>query len=153
MTSAIQDQSPTGIKVLLVDDDQEALEELKEIIDLEGWDAVTATDVDEALGELVSHRDISVVVSDFHFVEPNGDHTNGIQFVSRAQAQFAERNLSFVMLSGDPDVLKSSLQVGAFKFLNKPLVPDELVHTVKSAHARSAFESDCSNLGQRSMSI
>lgn len=133
MMCANQNHGENEIKVLLVDDDQAALEELKEVVELEGWKAETATTVDDALKTLADDQGIAVVVSDYHFSQPEGDGANGIQFVSRAQARFHERKLSFIMLSGDPDVLKSSLQVGASKFLSKPLLVDDFIHAIKAA--------------------
>lgn len=153
MKSEIQAHVATNIKVLLVDDDQAALEELKDIVSLEGWEAKTATDVDQALETLANDPDITVVTTDFHFTQPNGDGANGIQFVSRAQARFPDRELSYIVLSGDPAALKSSLQVGAFKFLSKPLLVDDFIHTIKNAKASGGGELDNASLGQRLIAI
>lgn len=135
MKSENKPVSEPDIKVLLVDDDQAALEELKEIVELEGWEAETATTVDDALSTLTGDPQIAVVVSDYHFTSPDGDGANGMQFVSRAQARFAHRDLSYIILSGDPDALKSSLQVGASKFLSKPLLVDDFIQAIKNAKA------------------
>lgn len=140
MTSEIQSHFATEIKVLLVDDDQTALEELKEIVEFEGWAAETAATVDHALSKLESDPEIKVVVSDYHFATPDSDGANGMQFVSRAQARFADRDLSYIILSGDPDALRSSLQVGASSFLCKPLLVDDFIDAIKTAKARGGDE-------------
>lgn len=119
--------------VLLVEDDVTALDELHEIVDLEGWTPYTAKSVQAALDILATTPSIGVVVTDVHFHDENGDSANGIQLISRAQAQFPDRNLSFVVLSGDPDAFGSSVQTGAVDFLSKPLNADDLVSAIKAA--------------------
>lgn len=129
-----------GLTVLLVDDDRDALEELADIVDLEGWHGIAASSVETALDILDLNRNISVVVTDVHFVAPGGETSNGLQLASRALAQFPDRQLSFVVLSGDPGALKSSIQVGAIDFLSKPLVADDLVAAIKRAAANDGAE-------------
>ncbi len=120
------------IKVLLVDDDPAILEELQDVIELEGWTPIGAQSVETAMKLLQGDRSIRVVVTDVHF--GNGsDCANGIQFVSRARAKFADRSLSYVVLSGDPDQIFSSKDEGAFKFLPKPPVPQRLIDTIVRA--------------------
>lgn len=131
--SEIQSNLETEMTILLVDDDKVALEELKEIVEFEGWSAITATTVDDALSTLANDPHINVVVSDYHFASPNGDSANGMQFVSRAQARFSDREISYIILSGDPDALRSSLQVGASKFLSKPLLLDDFIDAIRTA--------------------
>jgi DNA-binding NtrC family response regulator len=124
---------PSKLKVLLVEDDTVALEELCEISEFEDWEPIKAQTVDEALATLETDKDIRVVVTDVHFVDASGQAANGIQLVSRARAKFADRTISYIVLSGDPCAMASSDQEGAFEFLIKPLVPDQLIETVNAA--------------------
>lgn len=121
-----------AMTVLVVDDDAEALEEMRDIVDLEGWNAIIADDVDMALEVLEWYPYISVVVTDVHFRDPTGDMSNGTQLISRAKARYPERGIKFILLSGDPDAGKSIEQVGAIEFLSKPLDADLLIAAVKS---------------------
>lgn len=136
MTSPNNETSERDLTVLLVDDDQDALEELRDIVELEGWKAVSAASVDAAMSLLESNSDVRVVVTDVHFIDESGEASNGFQLTSRAQARFWDRNLSFVVLSGDPGALKTSVQVGAVDFLSKPLVAEDLIESIKSAQSR-----------------
>lgn len=140
MTLPLVQEEFTKYKILLVDDDETALEELTDIVDFEGWEGITANSVENALSTLAADQEIRVILTDVHFVDPTGASANGIQFVSRAQAQFPERNLSYIVLSGDPDALKSAVQVGAFNFLSKPLKPEDLVGAIKGALASGGGE-------------
>lgn len=121
-----------AMTVLVVDDDKDALEELQDIVDLEGWNAIIADSVDMALEVLEWYPFIGVVVTDVHFADPSGDSSNGIQLISRAQARFPDRDLNFVVLSGDPAAAKSSEQIGAVDFLSKPLDADLLIKAIKA---------------------
>lgn len=123
------------LKVLFVEDDRLALDELGDIAEIEGWEHIVAHNVNEALKILEEDQDIRVVVTDVHFVERFGVSANGIQFVSRARAKFHDRQLNYIVLSGDPHAVVSSEQEGAFEFLSKPLVPDHLVSAVMGAIA------------------
>ncbi len=138
MTFKSNDKCNPKLTVLLVDDDKEALEELQDIVDLEGWNSIIAGSVDMALEVLEWYPYIGVVVTDVHFVDPSGDTSNGIQLVSRAKARFPNRDLAFVVLSGDPSAVKSSEQIGAVDFLTKPLVPDALIEVISSHAGRGA---------------
>lgn len=140
MTVAPSPDRTGELKILFVDDDFTALEELNDIVELEGWGSVSASCVETALDVLEADTDIQIVVTDVHFIDPFGKSANGIQFVSRAQAKFPERPLSYLVLSGDPDAVNSSVQVGAFNFLSKPFVAEDLIDAIKSAAASGGEE-------------
>ncbi|MDE4132179.1 response regulator [Phaeobacter sp. QD34_3] len=141
MTLSTQYETTAGLTVLVVDDDKDALEELQDIVDLEGWSAIIADSVDMALEVLEWYPHISVVVTDVHFVDPSGDTSNGFQLMSRAKARFPERELSFVVLSGDPSAQKSTAQTGAVDFLSKPLDPDQLIAAVRIGAEKAGTKS------------
>lgn len=122
-----------GALVLLVDDDPEALEELKEILELEDIPTAAVGGINEAYAKLGADPGISVVVTDVHLTAPCGASTNGIDFVALAGRRFAERDLTFVVLSGDADAVGRSFETGAVDFLTKPLVPDALIAAVQRA--------------------
>jgi len=121
-----------AMTVLVVDDDAEALEEMRDIVELEGWNAIIADDVDMALEVLEWYPFIGVVVTDVHFRDPTGDMSNGVQLISRAQARYPDRDINYIVLSGDPSAARSSEQVGAVEFLPKPLDADRLIAAIKS---------------------
>lgn len=119
-------------KVLLVEDDPAVLEELHDVIQLEGWKPLLAPTVEVGMKLLDCDPDIRVVVTDVHFIG-HADCANGIQFVSRARAKYPDRALTYVVLSGDPDTARSSNEEGAFMFLPKPLNSDHLIETIENA--------------------
>ncbi|WP_194269268.1 response regulator [Tritonibacter litoralis] len=142
MTDKADPTGNVGLTVLLVDDDKEALEELQDIVELEGWNAIIAGSVDMALEVLEWYPYVGLVVSDVHFVDPSGDTSSGFQLVSRAQARFPDRDLSYIMTSGDPWAFDGSAQAGAVDFLSKPLVPDDLIQSIKAFAGKGAAQTD-----------
>lgn len=146
MRQSTAQKSERDYAVLLVEDDASALDELKDIVELEGWTPFVAKNVDAAIELLSQTPSIGVVVTDVHFVDETGETANGIQLISRAQARFPDRGLSFVVLSGDPDALRSSVQTGAVDFLHKPLDSDELVKAIDAAWATGGEERSVSEL-------
>lgn len=138
---SIKDCKP-NLTVLLVDDDKDALEELQDIVELEGWTAIIAGSVDMALEVLEWYPYIGLVVTDVHFVDPSGDTSSGFQLISRAQARFPDRDLFYIVTSGDPWASSGSAQAGAVDFLSKPLEADALVASIHAFAGRGAELTD-----------
>lgn len=133
---------PQPIKILVADDDPTALEEMRDMVEFEGWDCITVTSIDAAMDKMDADETISVVVTDVHFDGGTGETANGIQFLSRARARYPKRKVAYVVLSGDPMAERASDQVGAFTFLKKPLVLEDFVNAVYGAALTEGKEPD-----------
>lgn len=133
--------------ILLVEDDPDAMEELSEILELEGWAPLTARNVAGALA-VIENSDVQLVVTDVHLGNGSDPGESGIQLVSRAQAQFPDRNLSFIILSGDTDAVKSSLQTDAVDFLLKPVASDDLIRAIVEAEQWTGKERKLSEFAE-----
>ena len=66
--------------ILLLDDDPLALEEAQEILELESLAAITAPDVEAAMGYLEAYPEISLIVTDMHLVGTDGSVSLGVNF-------------------------------------------------------------------------
>lgn len=133
--------------VLIVEDDLDAIEELSEILEFEGWKPLTARNVAGALA-VIENSDVQLVVTDVHLGSGTEAGETGIQLISRAQSRFPERNLSFIVLSGDVDAVKSSLQTDAVDFLLKPVASDDLVRALGEAEQWAGKERNLSEFAQ-----
>ena len=71
------EQKPAAAQplVLVLDDDEEALEEIQEILELEDLPSVTAVNTESALDHLGSQPSISIVVTDVHIIGPEQGFT------------------------------------------------------------------------------
>ncbi|MEM1297939.1 MAG: EAL domain-containing protein [Pseudomonadota bacterium] len=119
--------------VLVLDDDEEALEEIQEILELDDLVAVTASTANSALAKIEADPAIDLIVTDMHLADPGGDPTTGIDFIARVRTEFPDRTIRFIVLSGDASAITSSIETGAADFLIKPLMPEALLAAVRWA--------------------
>lgn len=133
MTSRHHNDNTDGLTILIVDDDKTILEELQTVLQLQGWNPITADSVDMALEVLDWYKNIDVVLTDVNFREFSGDRSNGFQLISRASARFSERKIGFVIMSEDPFDLKPTLQTDAVDFLPKPIKSEDLIDAILAA--------------------
>lgn len=59
-------------QILLVDDEEEALLDLAELLEAEGFRCHTASSVKLALQQLTRHPDVALVITDLHMPEESG---------------------------------------------------------------------------------
>lgn len=116
------------IKVLVVDDEQPILDEAAEALNDEGYQAICAIRVDDALDILRKHTDLDVVVTDLKM-----PGKTGADLINRALAEF-ERDISFIVMSGHggPSVDTEGLDMSRIPLLRKPLDIDEFLDTVET---------------------
>ncbi len=113
--------------VILVEDDNELRESLKEILELQGFSVTSFATADTALASLQYNSD-TVVVSDIRM--PVMD---GITFLKHLQQ--LDSALPVIMISGHADIETAleSIKLGAFDFVEKPLRPERLIGLVEKA--------------------
>ena len=121
-------------KILLIDDDVELVEMLKEYIDLEGFSASTAHDGEAGLAVLQT-GDYDLVVLDVMMPK-----LNGIDTLRRIrQSSNAYSNLPVIMLTakGDDADRIVGLELGADDYVPKPCTPRELVARIRAILRRA----------------
>lgn len=72
-----QDSAPQVPAVLVVDDEPEALQELLEFLDLNGYRCHGATGVDDALATFAADAGIGIVITDLNLAIGNGNELVG----------------------------------------------------------------------------
>ncbi|WP_175653345.1 response regulator [Pseudomonas sp. Marseille-P9899] len=121
--------SPPREQLLLVDDEEEALNELAELLDGEGFRCHVATSVKLALQQLTRHPDIALVITDLNMPEESG-----ISLIKRLRDHTAREYLPVIVCSGQIDSVVAGeldrLQVqGVFR---KPIYHTRLLDTLSS---------------------
>src|SRR5712691_1849320 len=111
-------------KVLVVDDEDSVVVTIKAILQLDGYDVVTATRFREAQ-QLVAQRTFDLVLTDLRL-----DDGDGIEIL-RAVQQRSPDNVT-IMLTGYASLESAiqSLRAGAYDYLVKPSEVEELRNTV-----------------------
>ena len=116
-----------GMKVAIVDDEQDMRQSISQWLALSGFDTETYPSAEEAL-KGVGPDYPGVVVSDIKM--PGMD---GMMFLKRLMSQ--DSSLPVIMITGHGDVPMAveAMRVGAFDFLEKPFNPDRMTELAKRA--------------------
>ncbi|WP_325892543.1 sigma-54-dependent transcriptional regulator [Grimontia sp. NTOU-MAR1] len=119
-------------RIVLVEDDKELRESLKEILELQKFTVTDFAGADMALVSLQYNSD-AIVISDIRM--PTMD---GITFLKHLQK--LDPTLPVILISGHADIETAleSIKLGAFDFVEKPLRPERLIGLAgKAAQHRS----------------
>jgi DNA-binding NtrC family response regulator len=116
-----------GMKIAIVDDEQDMRQSISQWLALSGFDTETYASAEDAL-KAVGPEYPGVVVSDIKM--PGMD---GMAFLKRLMSQ--DSTLPVIMITGHGDVPMAveAMRVGAFDFLEKPFNPDRMTELAKKA--------------------
>lgn len=119
------------VRVLLVDDEREILEEMRECLEAEDINCILVHDAAEALELIRKMPDLDAVVTDIRM--PGMDGLEFTRTLKRKEA--AGKALAVIILTGHAgyDEAVEALQAGAEDFLSKPVGASHLVYTVTKA--------------------
>jgi CheY-like chemotaxis protein len=119
--------------LLVVDDDAEVRELLRVALEGDGFVVATVRNGREALDYLRSHAETCVVLLDLLLPEMDGTAFRAAQLRDRSLAW-----IPIIVMSGAVDASTLARQVGARRFVRKPLDLDEVRHAVRSIGCRQA---------------
>ena len=113
------------IRILVIEDDSSLLDLLREELEVEGYEVITAQRADEAIG-ICRERSPDLVVSDLRLPDSDG------MSVLRETQTLGEPPL-FVLITafGTVDQAVDALKAGADEFLTKPLSMDHLLLMIR----------------------
>lgn len=113
---------PSGLSILIVDDEPILLEMLLDIFHDEGFTVYTATNGDEALA-ILAHQRVTVVLTDF--MMPN---FSGLELAQRIRANSATASTPVLLMSAaKPVIVDDSITM----VISKPFMIEDLVATVR----------------------
>lgn len=115
-------------KILVVDDEPDIVESVKNRLIREGYDVFTAYDGEEALVR-VAENDPDVVVLDLTMPK-----LNGFEVLRRVRSEFNDRWRPVIIVSAstDLDSLKKCYGLEADHYLTKPCTLDTLVRGIET---------------------
>jgi CheY-like chemotaxis protein len=113
-----------GVRVLVVEDNDESRKVLRLTLEAAGATVVTAGKAGDALAALAAAR-FDVVVSDLAMPEQSG-----FWLISRIRGSPAGRHLPVVAVTGHPFPLQGILRAGFDAVIQKPPDPDRLCATL-----------------------
>ena len=133
----------TTPSVLIVDDEDMVRTALEQWLRLSGFDTATASNAEEALAA-IDDRHPHIVLTDVRMPGLSGmDLLRSI----------AERGLptEVILITGHGDVPMAveAMRAGAFDFLQKPYVPDQLVHSISRAAEQARLKRELADLRRK----
>ncbi len=120
--------------ILVIDDDTDICMLLNRYLSKNGFNVTTAHTGKAALESIVNHTP-DIVLCDFRL-----DDMNGGELLERIKQLHA--NIPVIIMTGYSDVRTAVniMKSGAFDYVTKPLLPEEILHTLKRALADSPKE-------------
>jgi len=124
----------TKRKILVVEDNEDMLNGIRDILEISGYQVITALDGQEALGHMQQHRP-DLVVSDIMMPQ-----LDGYELFSAVRANPKWLRVPFIFLTAKDQRLDVRLgkQLGADDYLTKPFEPEDLVVAVEAKLERAA---------------
>lgn len=118
------------IKLLLVEDEKELQENLKDILEIHDFEVIVADNGLIALQQLESHDNFDLVVSDI--LMPKMD---GFELLSKVRNELKMINLPFIFLTAkaEKEDLRKGMEFGAEDYLTKPVASKDLINAINTA--------------------
>ncbi len=114
-------------KILIADNEQNICKVLAATLRREGYDVVTASDGDEAIG-LISSGTIQVVVTDLKMPK-----VDGLEVLRYVQKTFPHLPVIIITAHGTVDNAVQALKSGAFDYITKPFEKSDLIQIITKA--------------------
>jgi DNA-binding NtrC family response regulator len=116
-------------QLLLVDDEEDANEELAELLEGEGFCCFTASSVKLALELLTKHPDIALVITDLRMPEQSG-----LSLIKLLREHTSRQHLPVIVTSGhaDMDDVTDLLRLQVLDLFRKPIYHVRLLETLNT---------------------
>ena len=130
-------------KVLVVDDERSILLLLKEALSQWGYQVTVASSASDALGILKSEL-FDALITDIRMPD-----MSGLELLREVKKQ--DESIEVVMMTGYPTIASAvqALKEGAYDYLSKPLILDELRHLMSRMMERKFLRGEVSTLRAR----
>ena len=130
-------------RILVVDDDAIIVDSLREFLLLEGYDAEGAEDFDAAL-TLLEKRPYQIIISDVNM--PDGD---GFELLRVVKQRYPDIVVIIITGYGTIESAVEAIKLGAYDYLTKPIIDDEIRLVVKRAMQQQSLIRENQSLRQQ----
>ena len=135
--------APERPSVLLVDDDPLILRSLAVVLEREGYDVEKAAGGGPAM-EFLKDNSYDVVVTDFNMPE-----VDGMQLLGEVKARKPDSQVILITGYGTIEQAVEAIKLGAFDYICKPIIDDEIKVVISRAVERKRLKSENAELRQR----
>ena len=120
--------------ILIIEDDHSVLDNLEDILNLEDFDVITATNGFKG-AEAAFHHLPDLILCDVMMPEMDGH-----EVVKLLRGEPKTHNIPFIFLTAKADRLdqRAAMELGADDYLTKPFRPDEVIKAIQARLERQA---------------
>ena len=113
--------------ILVIEDDDIMLKAIRNILNKDGFNVVTAKDGKEAF-EMLENAAYDIVITDLML-----PYANGLEVVSRIRNDDTKRNVGIIVVSsvGNEETITEAFRLGADDYLKKPIMAGELLLRIR----------------------
>ena len=134
---------PVHARLLLVDDDPLIVNSLSEFLRLEGYAVDSAPDGAQAIEMLAANR-YNLLLTDV-----NMPRTNGLELLRTIRNQYPDVVVLVITGYGTIENAVEAVKMGAFEYLTKPIIDDEIRVSIQKALKQQTLLSENFNLRQQ----
>jgi two-component system C4-dicarboxylate transport response regulator DctD len=129
--------------VLIVDDEDMVRTALEQWLRLSGFDTATAANAEEALAA-IDDRHPHIVLTDVRM-----PGLSGMDLLRTIAERGLPTEVILITGHGDVPMAVEAMRAGAFDFLQKPYVPDQLVHSISRAAEQARLKRELADLRRK----
>src|SRR5690606_13095594 len=122
--------SMSNAKLLLVDDDYQVLESMTDWLRSQGYEVATASSAAEAI------RVCETSSFDLALVDVRLGKEDGFDLLEQCLRRWPSTQVIMMTGYGTPDMAVDAVRAGAFDYLTKPLIDDELLMAIERSLAQ-----------------
>lgn len=115
-------------RILIIDDEKTILDNLKFILDLEGYEVILASSGFEGIDCFMTDPNIDVIVSDMKM-----PGLSGLDVIKAIRQR--DQDIGIIVLTGNGEMENAvqAMREGAYDYLNKPVHADKLILSIENA--------------------
>jgi two-component system C4-dicarboxylate transport response regulator DctD len=133
----------TSPSVLIVDDEDMVRTALEQWLRLSGFETATAANAQEALAA-IDDRHPHIVLTDVRM-----PGLSGMDLLRTIAERGLPTEVILITGHGDVPMAVEAMRAGAFDFLQKPYVPDQLVHSISRAAEQARLKRELADLRRK----
>ena len=126
----------TMASILVVDDDQNIRRVLKDLLEKEGFNVLTASDVDKAL-PLIDQKDLDLIVTDLKM-----PGKSGMDLLTLCHEKRPAVPVIMITAFGNVEAAVAAMKKGAYDFITKPFDENELLNVIEKAISESEMNKE-----------
>jgi len=122
--------------ILVVDDDQNIRRVLKDLLGKEGFNVLTASDVDKAL-PLIDQQDLDLIVTDLKM-----PGKSGMDLLTLCHEKRPAVPVIMITAFGNVEAAVAAMKKGVYDFITKPFDENELLNVIEKAISESEMNKE-----------